>query len=674
MTADNDHFFDEFPPVSIEDWEEVIMKDLRGADYKEKLKWDTGEGFDILPFYRRDDIEEGRPKEPITSARQKQNNSWHICAPIFDKEVKEARNSMHRTLERGADAIQLTFQIKSPSGVLGGDLEGTSVQSQNSFDSLFEDINLSGTHLVCDAGMASPLYLSMLQNLAAERNEEDALSAVFSYDPFVYVASKGQLPKRKETLEHEITDLVNSTSEGEGIKPLCADGRLWHNAGGTIVQELGLSLAAASEYMALLTDRGVTADTAARSIHFMLATGSKYFPEVAKFRALRLLWRQLLEAYKADEEIPAFIHAETSLWNKTVFDPYVNMLRSTTECMSAAIGGIDSMTVHPFDRIFETPDDFSERIARNTQIIMQEEGYFDKVTDPAAGSYYIEKLTDKIAEKAWNLFREIEMEGGLLQSLQNGTVQTALETSQERRDLEIASRGRIFVGTNQYPNADEVVTEEKELNEEFATVSLKSNDYDFSLEDSETDIIASLREALGEGAALGDLVPKLFQEDWSKQNYRVVEEYRGSRAFEELRLATENHPNRPKVLTLPLGNKKMRKARSSFTSNYFACAGYDIEDPIGFESVNDALEAIQEHSPDIAVICSSDEEYKQLVPALCSKIGLLDDQPVLVLAGRPKNELEKYKQDGIEEFIHAGSNVLETLRKFHLKLGIIEQE
>lgn len=674
MAADKDHFFDEFPPVSTEEWEEVIKKDLRGADYKEKLKWETGEGFDILPFYRKEDIEKGRPKKPIIPGKNKQGNSWHICAPIFEKEVEAARQSIHRALERGADTLQLTFRVKSTSGMLGGDMEGTSVQSQESFNTLFSDINLSGTHLVFDSAMASPIYLAMLQNLAEERNTWDAISAIFSYDPFVYVAGKGQLPKRKEYLKNEITDLVKSTSSEEDLKPLCADGRLWHNAGGTIVQELGLSLAAASEYLALLTDRGIDSETAARSIHFMLATGSRYFPEIAKFRALRLLWSQLLEAYKADEEIPAYVHAETSLWNKTIYDPYVNMLRSTTEGMSAAIGGIDSMTVHPFDRIFEAPDKFSERIARNSQIIMQEEGYFDKVTDPSAGSYYIEKLTDIIAEKAWSLFQDIEIEGGLLQSLQNGTVQTALESSQKRRDLEIAKRGRVFVGTNQYPNADEMVTEKKKPGEDFATVSLKSNDYDFLLEDSETAIITSLREALSQKAALGDLVPKLFHEDWSRQSYRTVQEYRGSQAFEELRLATEKHSGRPKVLTLPLGDKKMRKARSSFTSNFFACAGYDIEDPIGFESVEEAVDAVKEHTPDIAVICSSDEEYKELVPALCSKIEQLNEQPVLVLAGYPKEQLDSYKQAGISEFIHAGSNVLATLRKFHRKLGIIERE
>ena len=266
------------------------------------------------------------------------------------------------------------------------------------------------------------------------------------------------------------------------------------------------------------------------------------------------------------------------------------------------------------------------------------------------------------------------MEGGLLKSLKNGTVQTSLESIQQRRELEIASRGRVFVGTNQYPNADEVFSEDKQLDDEFATVSLKNNDYDFSLEPSEMAIISVLQKAFQDGAALGDLVPKLFQEDWSKQSYRTVALYRGSEAFERLRLATEKQRDRPKVLTLPLGDKKMRKARSSFTSNFFACAGYEIEDPIGFETVDDAVEAIKEHSPEIAVICSSDGEYPDLVPELCAKIGKRNGEPIIVLAGHPKENMEEFKQHGVAEFIHAKSNVLETLENFHRKLGIIEHE
>lgn len=671
MANRKDHLFEEFPPVSTEEWEEVIKRDLRGADYKEKLKWDTGEGIDILPFYRKENLPDDRAKEPIRAGLKE--NKWSICCAVFDQDVVKANKTALNALQHGADALQFEIKIKSTSGMLGGDLEGTSVQTQQEFNTLLRDIKPESTRLIFDSAMASPIMLAMLKNMQEGNITQPVISAVFSYDPFGYVAQKGQFPKREELLKNEIIDLVRNTQSAKNIRPLCADARLWHNAGGTIVHELGLSLAAASEYMALLTDNGFKAGTAAEAINFMTATGSKYFPEIAKFRALRLLWNQLLEAYEVEKEVPAYVHAETSVWNKTVFDPYVNMLRSTTEGMSAAIGGIDSLTIHPFDRVFEQPDNFSERIAKNTQIIMQEEAYFDKVTDPAAGSYYIEKLTDKIAGKAWALFQEIEQEGGLLKSLQNGTVQTSIESAQKHRDREIATRGRIFVGTNQYPNPDEVSRKGKESSGGYSTVSLKNNDYDFALDSENKEIIHAICEALSEGAAIGDLIPKLFQEDWSKHNYRTIETYRGSKAFEELRLATENHEHTPTVLTLPLGDKKMRKARSTFTTNFFGCVGYHIEDPIGFESTEEAINAVKAKEPDIIVICSSDENYKQLVPKLCEGIGSLQKKPITVLAGYPKDRVEEFRQAGIDEFIHAKCNVLETLEKFHQKLGIIER-
>lgn len=671
MANNRDHLFEEFPPISTEEWEEVIREDLRGADYKEKLKWDTGEGIEILPFYRKGDLK-GEAKKPIRAERK--DNRWSICCAVFDQDVEEARKTAVNALQRGADALQFEIKIKSTSGMLGGDLEGTSVQTQQAFDTLLGDIKPESTGLVFDSAMASPILLAMLKNMHNGNLSGTEISAIFSYDPYVYVAQKGQLPKREELLKNEIIGLAQNTESAKNIRPLCADARLWHNAGGTIVHELALSLAAASEYMALLTDNGIKAETAAEAIHFMMSAGSKYFPEIAKYRAVRLLWSQLLEAYEVKNKIPAYIHAETSLWNKTLFDPYVNMLRSTTEGMSAAIGGIDSLTVHPFDRVFEQPDNFSERIAKNTQIIMQEEAYFDKVTDPAAGSYYIEKLTDKIAGEAWRLFQDIEQEGGLLKSLRNGTVQTSIESAQKQRDLEIATRGRIFVGTNQYPNPEEDTGKGKATSGGFSTVSLKNTDYNFELDSESTETIDTICIALNEGAAIGDLIPKLFQEDWSKHNFRTVETYRGSKAFEELRLAAAKHSHTPTVLTLPMGDKKMRKARSTFTSNFFGCAGYHIEDPIGFDTTDEAINAVKEKEPDIVVICSSDENYSQLVPELCEKIGTLQKEPVIVLAGYPKEQAEEFRKAGMDEFIHAGCNVLETLKKFHHKLGIIERE
>lgn len=660
--------FNEFQSVSLEEWEAVIENDLQSADYRKELRWNTQEGIEALPFYRREDRRNKR-KHPVLNKRTKQNR-WKIGNPIYSQSIADAAGEIDRALEHGAQVLQIRFHVRSTAGMLGGDLNGTAIQTQADFDELFNHIPPDEAELHIDAAMASPVVLAMLLNRVTKGEENESINARFTYDPGSYLILKGQWPKPESELKKEIVDLAEACIGHPGIRPLCADARTWHNAGATVVQELGLALAGASEYMAALTDGEIGPDEAAASISFNFSVGSKYFLEIAKFRALRLLWKQLIRAYGADAEIPAYLHAETASWNKTVFDPYVNMLRAATEGMSAVLSGVDSLTVHPFDSVYRQPDHFSDRIARNSQIILKEESYFDGVADPAAGSYYIEELTDKLAEAAWDLFREIEQEGGLFVSIQNGTVQSMLEITQKERNREIAGMKRVFVGTNKFTNAEERMADK--IEGEYTTASLKETETDVEVDTR--NLVQSLSAALEEGASLGDLIPKIFDPEWSKHYIRTISTYRGSQAFEELRLATERHDEIPVVLTLPLGARKWRKARSSFANNFFGCAGYRIEDPVGFENPQDAVQAVKKKQPDIAVLCSSDNEYRELVPPIANGLRAMTDPPLLVLAGYPEHEIEFYKKEGIEAFIHSNCNVLETLRYFQSRFGITSGE
>src|SRR5699024_9635029 len=355
------------------------------------------------------------------------------------------------------------------------------------------------------------------------------------------------------------------------VRPLSIDGGLYHHSGATIVQELGYALAAASEYLAILTDSGTSPSDAAAMLNFTFAVGSAYFPEIAKLRAARLLWNNLLEAYGADPDAnPAYLHAQSSEWNKTLYDPYTNLLRTSTESMAAAIAGCDALTILPFDRHFRQPDAFSRRIARNQQLILREESFMDKVADPAAGSYYIEQLTDQIGKQAWTIFQNIEKEGGLFQAIEDGFVQDAIQESRNRRDHAVAERERSFVGTSRYTNPDDKMADE--INANSPTQALRQSDTD--VKSNSDNLPQYLAEAFEEGANITDVIDKLF--DVEKQLYRTVVPYRGPEAFEELRLATERSNQRPTVLNLPLGNPNIRKARSTFSNNFFGCIGCDI--------------------------------------------------------------------------------------------------
>lgn len=657
----DDNLFSDFPPVSREAWEEIIKKDLHGADYKTKLNWQTGEGVEALPFYRQDNFDS--LPEPVSTP-----GDWNIRQQVDEQDISRANEFTRQALTHGADEISFTLRVEPTGGNLGSDLHGTAIQDQAAFNKLLQGVCLSEHALHLEVPGISPVMLAMLHNHCNEKNIDlQSVRGSVLDDPFTFALTHGYFSVSEETLSERYKQIVAFCERNlPGLKCLGIDARTYHNAGATITQEIAYALATASEYMASLTKTGLDPDVIASAIHFDLSVGSNYFLEIAKFRALRKLWPAVLNAYAAKEQ-PAYIHATTSGWNKTAYDPYVNMLRTTTEGMSAATAGCDAITIQPFDESFRRPNDFSRRIARNSQTILKEEAYFNKVSDPAAGSYYIEKLTDKIAKAAWHGFQEIEQQGGMQESIREGYPQTAIEESRKQRDMAIATRQRVFVGINKYPNTDGAQLLKQA---ETPAASLKQTDTDFELDPRQ--LIITVKQALHNGAAIGDLLPEITQA--GKMEIRTIRTYRGAQAFEELRQATKHHATTPTVLMLPVGNKRARKARSTFASNFFGCAGYEIEDPIGFDSIEKAVSIVQNQQPDVAVLCSSDEEYPELVPELCSKIEELNKKPILVLAGYPKKHIETFKNAGVDFFIHAKSNVLEMLKEFQKRLNIIKND
>ena len=351
--------------------------------------------------------------------------------------------------------------------------------------------------------------------------------------------------------------------------------------------------------------------------------------EIAKFRAVRMLWANIVKAYGATcccaEKMK--VHAVTSNWNQTVYDPYVNMLRGTTEAMSAAIAGVDSLEVLPFDYSFRAPGEFSNRIARNVQSILKEEAHFDKVVDPAAGSYYIEELTQSLADAAWKLFKEVEEKGGYVEAFKEGFVQSAIKATSADRDKKIATRRISILGVNQFPNFTEVV--DKDVTAEVVT-----------------------RKPAPE--VTGNMIGQ------------PLEAYRGAQAFEAMRFKTDKSAHKPTAFMVTFGNLAMCRARAQFSCNFFAVAGFKVVDNNRFSSVEEGVKEALASGAEIIVACSSDEEYAEAVPAMKELVG---DKAILVVAGDPacKDDLVA---KGISNFINVKSNVLETLKDYQAKLGI----
>ncbi len=621
MADSKEKLFSDFSPVTTEQWMEKVTADLKGADFEKKLVWKTNEGFKVKPFYRKEDLEglkttDALPGEfPYLRGNKKDNNEWLVRQEIRVDDVKEANAKALDILNKGIDS--LSFHVKAKelnAAYLEMLLEGICAECV--------ELNFS----TCQ-GHVVDLANLLVEYFQKKEYDLNKLHGSINFDYLNKMLVKG---KEKGSLVDTAKALIAATAALPEYRVINVNALTLNNAGAYIYQELGYALAWGNEYMNQLTEAGIPAATVAKKIKFNFGISSNYFLEIAKFRAGRMLWADIVNSYLAEGDCKCAaqmkIHAETSSFNLTVFDSYVNLLRTQTEAMSAALAGVDSMTVVPFDKAYETPNDFSERLARNQQLLLKEESHFDKVIDPAAGSYYIENLTVSIAKQAWNLFLAVEDEGGFYAAVKAGKVQEAVNASNKARHEAVAKRKEILLGTNQYPNFTELAGEKRPLE---AVCCCGGGHHDTCEKD----------------------IPSL--------NFD-----RAASEFEALRLQTETSGKRPKAFMLTIGNLAMRQARAQFSCNFLACAGYEVVDNLGFSTVEEGVEAAVAAKADIVVLCSSDDEYAEYaVPAFKA----LNGRAMFIVAGAPAC-MDELKAAGIENFIHVRVNVLETLKEYNAKL------
>ncbi len=618
------NLFEEFPPVTSEVWKDLIIGDLKGADFDRRLVWRTNEGFSVQPYYRQEDLTNLKyldtlPGEyPYVRGNRKTSNDWLVRQNIIVRDFAEANKKALDVLMRGVTSLGFVFEqcgelTLADLKVLLKDICLESVE-----------VNFVSKCCTCDVVETFTEYV-LSRNWAPEN-----IHASVSYDPFGNYLLYGRFKKGYEATVERARILIEKTKALPEFRVLAVNGKNYGNAGASVVQELAFSLAQGAEYLSALTDAGIAAEDVAKNIKFNLSISANYFLEIAKFRAARMLWAQLVKAYgpECDCACKMLVNAETGSWNKTLYDPYVNMLRTQTETMSASLGSVDSITVLPFNAIFEEPTAFSDRIARNQQLLLKEESHFDKIVDPAAGSYYIEELTASIAAEAWKLFLEIQDKGGFVAAAREGFIQGKIREMAAKRSLNVATRRENLLGTNQFPNFSE------QLDNEVAGSVFEP--VDLTAEDAEIETIKLCR---------------------------------GAQAFEKLRFATDRYAKankRPLVFMLTIGNLAMRKARAQFSCNFFAVAGYEVKDNNGFATVEEGVAAAREAGAGIIVLCSSDDEYATFAPAAFETIN---GSVIFVVAGAPAC-MEELKSKGIKNFIHVKSNLLEELMAYQGQLGI----
>ena len=608
----------DFPAITKEEWMAKINADLKGADFEKKLVWKTNEGFNVMPFYRLEDVAElktttSAPGEFPYVRGTKTDNDWYVRQDIDATCAKTANAKALDVLNKGINSLGFILNKQELSAEYIATL-------LNGICPECVELNFR----VC-IRCAAQLATILTDYFKAQGADLAKVEGSINCDPINRMMLKG-----KELNQAEVAEIAVATVKAAAALPkfrvIGVNSLSLNNAGAYCSQELGYALAWGAEYMTMLTEGGLTADEAGKAIKFNMGVGGNYFMEIAKFRAARMLWAMIVKAYApaCDCAAKMRVHAETSTFNKTIYDAHVNLLRTQTEAMSATIAGVDSLTVNGFDVTYKESDDFSERIARNQQLLLKEESHFDKVTDPSAGSYYIENLTNSIAEQAWKLFLEIQNEGGFFAAVEAGKVQEAMKATSAKRLKDVSARKEVLLGTNQFPNFSEMAAEK--ITKEACSC-----------------------------ANCGCETPK---------GLATLPTVRAAQEFEDLRLATERSAKRPKAFMLTIGNLAMRLARAQFSCNFFACAGYEVIDNLGFETVEAGVEAAQKAGADIIVLCSSDDEYAEYAPAAFKAI---DGKQIFVVAGAPAC-MEDLKAAGIENFIHVRVNVLDTLKSFNAQL------
>ena len=578
----SDYLLQEFPPVSTELWEEVIRRDLKGADYATKLIWQTAEGLAVKPYYRAEDIEgleypHAAPGTFPYARSARATGNWRIREEINVADLEEANRAAHSAVLAGAGEIAY---------------RNARLESAADLEMLLANLEEIPVHFE-DAG--EPQLRLLMERLKRQHRQSPV--------------STGWNPLTNLDFAAEVV-----AAAPPALVPFNIHGEEFEESGATAVEEVGFTLAAAIDFLAGMQERKVDVNRVADEMAFTFSIGANFFFQIAKLRAFRMMWAHAVESFGGTRaSAKARIHARTSRWNKTVYAPRTNILRGTTEAISAVFGGADSITVAPFDECYKTPDDASRRLARNTQIILKHEAMLARVADPGAGSYYLEVITDTIAREGWKAMQGIEAAGGYQKAVKDGLIAQALEKSLAAREEAVTSRRRIFTGTSQHANIQEKALER----------------VDFS---------------------------------------RISNQRRGTRAYEQLRLRTERHVaqggKNPRILLAEIGDARMRSARSNFAANFFACAGFDLAAK-RFSSV----ERIAASDADLIVLCSSDAEYLALASEVLARLKSLKRETPVIIAGNP-DSVEQLRAAGVADFVHLRSNPIEFLTKWQQRLGI----
>lgn len=608
-----------FPKPSFEEWKAAVETSLKGKTV-EKLQTITYEGVTLQPLYTQESVGEHSefpgfyPYTRGISPTGYLTQPWLTCQPISAATSEEANEKLKAVLNRGQNAI--TYSV---------DLLARGVR----LSKLLKDIPLETLPFFIDLkGKQKQLFPEF-------KAVEGSITGVLAEDPIAEWILTGQIPEDTEEFFAEWSKMIQEYEwVSSDLKTILIKTSVFHNGGANAVQELAYGLAVAVQYLLEGQKQGLTVESIASKMVFSFSIDSNYFMNIAKLRAARRLWAGLSAAFAADpEHFKMNIHAVTSEVTETLYDQHVNILRTTNQAFAAAIGGIQYMQINPFDHAYGEWNDFSERIARNTHLILKEETHITRVIDPAGGSFYVEQLTDELADQAWTKFLEVDAAGGILEALKKGTIQAEIAEVFNKKSQNAALRKESIIGTNVYPNPTDEVNVPK-------------------IDKVATYIIVN------QPISIAPIKLK-----------RIAEQ------FELLRLRSadykKNNGEGPKIGLINLQELKSYKPRADFVKGLVAAGGIETEQSDGCHSSDEALTFVGNTNFPIYCICGSDDAYALIAERFITDVKAAYPNITIYLAGKQSEELETTLQAaGVKGFFHVKSNAISTLTELLEKLGV----
>jgi methylmalonyl-CoA mutase len=541
---------------------------------------------------------------------------------------------------------------------------------------VFRDVHLDYISTYWRAG-AAPAALAALYFAYAQKAgfRWADLSGCIEADPLHFLVCDGVMPHNLESAFDEMASLLHFVREhSPSMQVIAVQGHAYHNGGASSAQEMAYVLATAVFYLREMVCRGFKASQVVPHMRLCFSIGSQHFVEIAKLRAVRLLWNRILEAFEvAPEDRKLHLHARTGLWNKTVYDPYVNMLRTTNEAFAAIVGGCDSLHVSPFDEIIRETDAFSRRIARNTHAILGGECYLSRVIDPAGGSYAVESLTSQLADKAWIYFQEVESSGGMVAALKSGKVQNSVEEIRAQKAANIQKRRDSIVGSNLYPLRGEKKLPERRTDYAMVARQQKARARRLRQHSQQDGELAAVRAvelpsaekmtsavfAAVAGATLGEIHRAFHIRSCDEFKIAPIPMRRASQDFEVLRQRSQKAAiagKAPQILQLNIGPSRNYRMRADWTSAFFETGGFDVLNENDFTDAAAALEACKSGKAQVAVITSDDATYAAQVEGLAKSIKAECPHIHLLVAGAPGENEALWRAAGVDDFVNVKVN------------------